>query len=185
MPFLGYDSHDIPVTRVRDLADDETFVLSEFEGHASKCARCVDPLDAFRESRPLCNRGHQYAIDVANYVFSKNGKAYSAVARDNDQQVLIRIPRGFKSSRRLLLAIEEGLRLRRNKPVISYDATYPVRPRQARAPEPVTEIIERAPRTRRRIIVYPRTSPRGSPNRGSLYHADEVDRTGVRYRVVR
>ncbi|KAH8704948.1 hypothetical protein BGW36DRAFT_392682 [Talaromyces proteolyticus] len=191
MPFLG---HEEPVTRVRDLADDETFVLSEFEGHASKCSRCVDPLDTFREGRSLCERGLQYATDVANYVFSKEGKAFSSV-----DQILVRIPRGFKSSRRLLLAIEEGLRLHHDRqPVISYDASYPVGPR--RPAEAVTEIIERAPRTRRRVIVYPRSSPnrssvyeperserseRSSPNRGSLYESDRADRQGRRYIRVR
>lgn len=171
MPFLG---HDDPVTRVRDLADDETFVLSEYEGHASKCSRCADALDAFRERRSLCERGLQYASDVANYVFSKDGKAFSAVDKERDELMLVRIPRGFKASRRLLLAIEEGLRLHpQNKgeqPVISYDQNYLIGPR--RPTEAVTEIIERAPRTRRRVIVYPRSSP----NRGSLYETDRSDR---------
>jgi hypothetical protein len=170
MPFLG---HDDPVTRVRDLADDETFVLSEYEGHASKCSRCVDALDTFREGRSLCERGLQYASDVANYVFSRDGKAFSAVDKERDEVMLVRIPRGFKASRRLLLAIEEGLRLHnRDRPVISYDQNYLVEARRPSTTEPVTEIIERAPRTRRRVIVYPRSSP----NRGSLYETDRADR---------
>lgn len=176
MPFLG---HEDPVTRVRDLADDETFVLSEYEGHASKCSRCVDALDTFREGRSLCERGLQYASDVANYVFSKDGKAFSAVDKERHEVMLVRIPRGFKASRRLLLAIEEGLRLHNHRreqqqPVISYDQNYLVGPRRSSTTtaEPVTEIIERAPRTRRRVIVYPRSSP----NRGSLYEADRADR---------
>jgi hypothetical protein len=183
MPYLGHDAHDTPVTRVRDLGDDEQFVLSGYESHASKCARCVDALETLRAGRSLCERGHQYAVDVASYVFSKNGKAYSAVARDSDRQLLVRIPRQFRASRRLLLAIEEGLRVRREQPVISYDATYPVRPRVPNDAEPVTEIIERAPRTHRRVIVY----PRGSPSRGSLYEADQTARVETRryYRVHR
>ncbi|CRG84465.1 hypothetical protein PISL3812_01749 [Talaromyces islandicus] len=169
MPFLG---HEDPVTRVRDLADDETFVLSEYEGHASKCSRCVDALDTFREGRSLCERGLQYASDVANYVFSTDGKAFSAVDKERNELMLVRIPRGFKASRRLLLAIEEGLRVHREQqPVISYDQNYLVGPRRP-STESVTEIIERAPRTRRRVIVYPRSSP----NRGSLYEADRADR---------
>jgi hypothetical protein len=172
MPFLG---HEDPVTRVRDLADDETFVLSEYEGHASKCSRCADALDTFREGRSLCERGLQYASDVANYVFSRDGKAFSAVDKERNELMLVRIPRGFKASRRLLLAIEEGLRLHhreQQQPVISYDQNYMVPPRRPSTAEPITEIIERAPRTRRRVIVYPRSSP----NRGSLYEADRADR---------
>jgi hypothetical protein len=190
MPFIttGSNHHDVPVTKVRDLEADESFVLTEYETHARKCTRCVDALDAFREGRLLCDRGLAYARDVANYVFTKSGKAYSAVDNEHDEDVLVRIPREYKACRRLLLAIEEGLRLRREQPIVSYDATYPVgarRPVTENAPavvsddeaEPVTEIIERAPRTRRRVIIYRRTSPgRTSSSRGSLYEADRVDR---------
>ncbi|KAL1970029.1 hypothetical protein VTN77DRAFT_6434 [Rasamsonia byssochlamydoides] len=186
MPFLDEPAEDVPVTRVRDLHDDENFVLARFERHASHCSRCADPLDAYREGRSLCERGHQYAIDVAEYIFSKNGKAYSVVDQGFDKQTLVKIPRDCKAARRLLLAIEEGLRLRRSQqdqpPVISYDSTYPVPPRrQAVSPEPYTQIIERAPRRRRRVIVY----PRGSPNRGSLYESDFVDRIERHYDSLR
>ncbi|KAL1982104.1 hypothetical protein VTN96DRAFT_1759 [Rasamsonia emersonii] len=186
MPFLQEPAEDAPVVRVRDLHDDENFVLSEFERHAGHCSRCADPLDAFREGRSLCERGHQYAIDVAEYVFSKNGKAYSVVDQGFNQQTLVKIPRDCKAARRLLLAIEEGLRLRRSQqqdqgPVISYDSTYPVAPRRPAAPEPYTQIIERAPRTRRRVIVY----RRGSPSRGSLYESDFVDRIERHYDALR
>ncbi|EED23371.1 conserved hypothetical protein [Talaromyces stipitatus ATCC 10500] len=188
MPFLTTTSSDrgySPVAKVRDLEADESFVLTEYETHARKCTRCIDALDAFREGRLLCERGLGYARDVANYIFTKSGKAYSAVDNEHDEEVLVRIPREYKASRRLLLAIEEGLRLRRDQPIVSYDATYPV---GARRPaenagaggdddETVTEIIERAPRTRRRVIIYRRTSPgRTSSSRGSLYEADRVDR---------
>jgi hypothetical protein len=62
-------------------------------------------------------------------------------------------------------------------PIISYDRTYPIAPRQATTQQPIAcnEIIEREPRTlkRRRVIVY--QSPRGS-SRGSLYDSDAADR---------
>lgn len=175
MPFLDSSHHDAPVMRVRDLAGDEAFVLAEYEAHSRKCSRCLDALDTFREGRLLCERGLSYARDVANYIFTKQGKAYSAVDNEHDEEVLVRIPREYKASRRLLLAIEEGLRLRREQPIISYDATYPVSARQPA--ETVTEIFERAPRPRRRVIVYRRPSPgRTSSSRGSLYEADRADR---------
>jgi hypothetical protein len=169
MPFItttGSSNHydTIPVTRVRDPEVDESFVLTEYETHARKCTRCVDALDAFREGRLLCDRGLAYARDVANYVFTKSGKAYSAVANEHDEEVLVRIPREYKACRRLLLAIGEGLRLRRQQPIVINNAPYPVgarRPATANSAavsdddgEPVTEIIERAPRTRRRVIIY-------------------------------
>lgn len=191
------------VPRVRNLEADETFVLVEYETHARKCSRCSDALDAYREGHLLCERGLAYARDVANYVFTDSGKAYSAVDREHGEEVLVRIPREYKACRRLLLAVEEGLRLRRQQPVISYDSTYPVAERrlfvvgssdadveatgaEADDKEMVTEIIERAPRTRRRVIIYRRTSPsQTSSSRGSLYEADRADRRERRQQYVR
>lgn len=188
------------VPRVRNLEADETFVLLEYETHARKCSRCSDALDAYREGRLLCERGLAYARDVANYVFTDSGKAYSAVDREHGEEVLVRIPREYKACRRLLLAVEEGLRLRRQQPVISYDSTYPVAERrssvvgssdadagaEADDKEMVTEIIERSPRTRRRVIIYRRTSPsQTSSSRGSLYEADRADRRERRQQYVR
>ncbi|OKL56228.1 hypothetical protein UA08_08383 [Talaromyces atroroseus] len=174
MPFIDVGhSHNEPVTRVRDLFEDETFVLTKFENHANKCALCIDALDTFREGRSLCDRGLAHAKDVANYVFSKQGKAYSVVNKEHNEEVLIRIPRQHRAARRLLRAIEEGLHLRRDQPIVSYDRTYHVGARQPA--ETVTEIIERTPR--RRVIVYRRSSPsRSSPNRGSLYETDRHER---------
>lgn len=206
MPYItttgsgNHHENNKPVAKVRDLEADERFVLTEYETHAGKCGRCVDALDSFREGRALCNRGLEYALDVASYIYTKSGKAYSVVDKDHGEDVLVRIPRDFKSCRRLLLAIEEGLRLRREQaaPIVSYDATYPVsarRPATADSTatgagsddnngEPVTEIIERAPRTRRRVIIYRRASPgRTSSSRGSLYEADRVDRHERRQHV--
>lgn len=181
MPFLDVPSER--VTPLRDLADDEAYVLTAYENHASKCSRCIDALETLREGRTLCDRGLARANDVANYIFSKQGKAYSVVDREHNAEVLVSIPRQHKAARRLLRAIEEGLRLRRDQPIVSYDRTYHVAPREQqpaaaaaeRETETVTEIIERAPR--RRVIVYRRSSPsRTSPSRGSLYETDRKER---------
>jgi hypothetical protein len=178
MPYL-HEPRNEPILRVRDLQDDEKFVLCEFERHASHCSRCADPLSAFRERRNLCSRGHQYAVDVAEYLYRKNGTAYSMVDRGFDQLTEVKIPRGCIAARSLLLAIEEGLRVRRKDeepPVIhSYDSTYYVAPRQSNTQrEHYTEIIERtpAPTKRKRVIVYHHRSP----SRGSLYESDHLDR---------
>jgi hypothetical protein len=184
-----------PVLRVRELEDDEEYVMTAFERHASHCSQCAEPLRVHKEGRSLCDRGHQYALDVAEYLYSENGKAKSVIDRELSQPTLVKIPRDCVAVRGLLLAIEDGMRLQRKEqekahaqtqtqarvqvvaPIISYDRTYPIAPRQANTQQPiaVNEIIEREPRTlkRRRVIVY--QSPRGS-SRGSLYDSDAADR---------
>ncbi|GAB1215847.1 hypothetical protein ATEIFO6365_0008043700 [Aspergillus terreus] len=175
-----------PVVPVRDLQADEEYVINAFERHASHCDQCVDPLQVHKEDRSLCERGHQYALDVADYIYSKNGKAYSVVDREANQPTLVKVPRNCSAVRGLLLAIEDGLRVQRGAdkapavqpPVISYDRTYPIAPRRPTSQQSVVcnEIIEREPRSLkpRRVIVYP--SPRSSPSRGSLYDEDEAER---------
>ncbi|OXV09725.1 hypothetical protein Egran_02513 [Elaphomyces granulatus] len=184
MPFLHDPPIDEPVFRLRDLQDDEKFVLSEFERHASRCPRCANPLSAFRERRNLCSRGHQYAVDVAEYLYRENGRDLSMVDRNFNQPTEVKIPRDCIAARGLLMAIEEGLRVRRKDekpPVIhSYDSTYYVPPRESNTRERYTEIIERTPapapaKTKhRRVIVYHRRSP----SRGSLYESDHIERVG-------
>ncbi|GAB1202869.1 hypothetical protein BDV32DRAFT_118540 [Aspergillus pseudonomiae] len=194
-----------PVLPVRELEADEEYVMVAFERHASHCTRCADPLGARKEDRSLCERGHQYAVDVADYLYSKNGKSFSTLDRERNQPTLVKIPRDCRAVRALLLAIEDGLRLNRKEqgavqpprspsPIITYDRNYPVPPRRSTSPQqqPVsyTEIIEREPRDamRRRVIVYssPRSSPsrsspsRSSPSRGSLYESDAAERRRFR-----
>lgn len=176
MPFLDH-THNQPVTAVRDLAYDEEYLVTRYEAHAANCTRCVDALDTFRDGQSLCDRGNGYAKDVADYIFSKHGKAYSVVDKEQNREVLVSIPREYKAARRLLRAIEDGLLLRRKQqqqhPIISYDRTYHVPTRGE--PESVTQIIERTPR--HHVIVYRRSSPsRNSPSRGSLYETDRQER---------
>lgn len=188
MPGLVNSARD-PVVLVRELHADEDYVMGAFERHASHCTRCADPIRTYDDGRTLCERGHQYALDVAEYLYSRNGKAHSVVDKELHQATLVKVPRSYASARGLLLAIEDGLRLRRKErnlksPVISYDRDHqdsrshsPPRRASYRYSLPAYhEIIEREPRTpkRRRVIVYP--SPRSSPSRGSLYNSDAVDR---------
>lgn len=187
MPAVVDNEHE-PVVLVREPHDDETYVMTAFERHANHCAQCADPLRTHQEGRTLCDRGHGYAVDVADYIYSKNGKAYSAIAREHNQSTLIKVPRAFMAVRRLLLAVEEGLRLHRKQenqnrmaPIISYDSTYPIAPRRSSTQQPIQyhQIIESQPRTpkRRRVTIYPSTlDSRDSPSRGSLYDSDAADR---------
>lgn len=61
----------MPVLTVRDPNDDESFVLLEFERHASHCSRYSGPLSAYCEGRRLCVRGNQYANSVTNIYTAK------------------------------------------------------------------------------------------------------------------
>ncbi|KAE8354654.1 hypothetical protein BDV28DRAFT_130584 [Aspergillus coremiiformis] len=180
-----------PVEPVRDLEADEEYVINAFERHASNCSRCANPLGAHRENHSLCERGNRYAIDVSEYLYSKNRKAYSVLDRDLTQPTLVKVPRDRRAVHALLCAIEDGLHLNRRggaashlrrPPVITYDQTYPVPPRRsATAPQHsivYTEIIERQPRDSkgRRVTVYSESSPRSSHSRGSLYESDAAER---------
>ncbi|KAH8695675.1 hypothetical protein BGW36DRAFT_263098, partial [Talaromyces proteolyticus] len=148
--------------RARDLADDEIFVLTEYEDHATTCYQCVD---TGKGGLLLCERGFQYASDVANYIFKKDRKAYSVVDKEHNKNILVHIPRGLKASRRLLLAIEYA-RLRPKQPDIDYCSAHPVVP--SCLTKTITSTIKRAPRARHRIIVYRRTSS----SRDSVYDSD-------------
>ncbi|KAL2808500.1 hypothetical protein BJX63DRAFT_34947 [Aspergillus granulosus] len=175
-----------PPLPVRELSADEQYVMEAFERHADHCYQCNNPLQVDQENRTFCERGQQYAKDVSDYIYSKNGKAHSVVDRELNQPTLVRIPHDCVATHDLLLSIEDGLRIhpeeRRSKPVvhdsmapvISYDRIYPVAPKRSK---PATEILEREPGKirSRRVIVYP-TPRHGSPSRGSLYDADAADR---------
>lgn len=144
---------------VRRLEHDEDYVVNAFERHAAHCPRCEDPIKTFDEDNTLCDRGNQYAIDVDKYIYAINDMAHSVVDRELNQATLVQIPMNCESTRRLLLAVQYGLPLRRKevrfeddrqkekdnqnhnqhqrqrsespaRPVISYDRSYPIAPRR-------------------------------------------------------
>lgn len=172
-------------TICRPARDDERDVMQHFAAHASHCPRCADPFYVYMKGSTLCDRGHAYARDVAQYIYSKAGKAYSVVDRDaSDLRVQIEIPPRCDAVRGLLKAVDKGLKVRSHtlRPVVSYDRTYPVAERK-RLPERRDgyDVLEVAPQRReerkradgserRRDTVY---VPSG---RGSLYEKDEEER---------
>ncbi|KAL4890565.1 hypothetical protein BDV59DRAFT_184198 [Aspergillus ambiguus] len=162
-PVITTAEHVLPV---RDLEADEEYVIQAFERHAKNCSQCNDPLQVLEEgdTRTLCDRGHEYANDVAEYLYSKNGKAYSVIDRDYNNPTLVKIPRNCIASRGLLLAVEHGLRLGRTEAprATSGRDFIPTYESQTRSAKP------------RRVIVCP--SPRSSGVRGSLYDSDAADR---------
>ena len=107
----------------------------------------------------LCERGHAYARDVAQYIYSKGGKAYSVIDRAaNDARVQIEIPPECYVIRDLLKAVDKGLKVRTQtlRPALGHDRTYPVRERR--------EMTEAKSEDRRREIF---------PRRASWYAEDE------------
>lgn len=114
----------------RQPRDDEAYVMRAFARHASHCDSCNDPYAVHRSGRTLCPKGHQRALDVAQYVYNKRGKAYSLVDHEGNQRVQIEIPTGCDSVRSLLNAMERGLRIMKPTPSVSYDRTYYVAPRR-------------------------------------------------------
>lgn len=100
--------------------DDELYVMKAFARHASHCAACAHPYDAFRRGGTLCSRGHQRALDVAQYLYNKAGHAHSVIDREQGQRVHVEIPARCDAVRGLLKAMERGLRLRRKVTPTSY-----------------------------------------------------------------
>ncbi|MCJ1269826.1 hypothetical protein MMC22_009719 [Lobaria immixta] len=110
--------------------DDEVYVMKAFARHASHCSSCAHPYDVHKRGGTLCTKGHQRALDVAQYLYNKGGQAYSLVDREGNQRMQVEIPAGCESVRGLLKAIERGLRLYKHAPATSYDSTYYVPPRK-------------------------------------------------------
>lgn len=104
--------------------DDELYVMKAFARHADNCDSCYNPYQVYKDGSTLCPRGHQKAIDVAQYVYSKGGQAYSQVDQERHQRVQIEIPANCESVRQLLKALDRGLRVMRELPPTSYDRTY-------------------------------------------------------------
>jgi hypothetical protein len=118
--------------------EDELYVMQNFAGHASHCSRCKDP------SR-LCKRGHAYARDVAQYVYSEAGKADSVVNNDTtDARVQIEIPVCCDAIRGLPKAVDQGLKIgsRKLSPVVSYGQAQRRRP-EWRDGDDVSELAPR------------------------------------------
>ncbi|KAL9123623.1 MAG: hypothetical protein Q9217_006961 [Psora testacea] len=126
----------IPATYSRLPHDDELYVMRAFAKHASHCTQCGHPYDVHLKGKTLCTKGHKRALDVAQYVFSKAGHAFSVVDLDANKRMEVEIPSDCAAVRELLKAVEHGLRLREAKPIISYDENYYVAPRRSLEHDP-------------------------------------------------
>jgi hypothetical protein len=198
-----------PLVVVRDLADDESLVVTEFEEHAVRCRYCSNAVETLKDGRSLCEQGHAGAHTLKQYIYSRNGKYYSVVDAESGKSTRVKLPRDAYSVRNLLTAIEQGLRVR-SRPIItqtpaqapstgrSYDRTYPIPARRVsgeqvrpRSMSPETyQIIERTPRSSRSPTSIMYRSPGGSPSRpsssrGSLYNTDRQERVERQYEAPR
>jgi hypothetical protein len=73
--------------------DNKFDVMQRFTHHTSHCPRCEDPFRVYVKGNTLCERGHAYARDVAQYVYCKAGKACSVIDRNaTGARVQIEIP---------------------------------------------------------------------------------------------
>ncbi|MCJ1298948.1 hypothetical protein MMC08_001739 [Hypocenomyce scalaris] len=171
-----------PATISRLPGDDEKYVMQEFARHASRCSACASPYSVHLAGGTLCPTGHQLAIDVAQYVYTQAGKAYSRTDRARGQQaVQIEIPASCQVVRGLLQAMDNGLRLRKATKERSFDRTYAVEARpvviEERRPRAREESEERAPRLLRRPSAAAATGRREVVvGRGSLFDEDRRER---------
>ncbi|KGO72177.1 hypothetical protein PITC_076150 [Penicillium italicum] len=200
-----------PLAVVRDLYDDEKLVVNDFERHASHCRNCSHAVQTYKDGLPLCESGKSHARDLRNYLYSQSGKYFSTVEFESGKSTRVKLPRDAFATRELLMALEQGMRIREKAVVIqkpvqpvksatstSYDRTYPVPARkvsgkQARprsmSPE-AYQVIERAPRLSRSPTSIMYRSPGGSPSRpsssrGSLYSVDRQERVERQYETPR
>lgn len=173
----------IPATYSRLPHDDELYVMKAFARHASHCPSCTHPYEAHRKGSTLCSKGHQRALDVAQYVFAKSGQTFSAVDLEHNRRVQMEIPADCAVVRELLKAMERGLRLRRKVPVASsssYEETYRAPPRvvqptfEHRHPQEPRYI--RKPMLETAMPPSSRREKHSHSGRGSLYEADMRER---------
>lgn len=111
--------------------EDEEYVMEHFHRHAKGCRECNDPYSTHLSGGTLCDQGHRLAQDVAGYMYSKGGKAYSMLDRESlKQRVQVEIPPHCDKVRGLLQAVDHGLRVQKPGAVKSHDKNYyvPSRP---------------------------------------------------------
>lgn len=160
-----------PSTYSRLPHDDELYVMNAFARHARHCLVCVHPYEVHRKGGSLCSEGHRRALDLAQYIFSKSGRAYSVVDLDGNRLVEMEISNDLVVVRELLRAMERGLRLRRKVWPVSYDETYKVPPTLIEPDRSIPRVPPPVP-----LTSHLRREKFSSTNCGSLYEADMKER---------
>ena len=109
--------------------------MKHFHKHAKVCQDCSNPYSTHISGGRLCDQGHKLAQDVARYVYSKGGRAYSMLDRESlRQRVQVEIPPNCDKVRGLLQAVDHGLRVENAGRTKSHDKNYyvPSRPEKRR-----------------------------------------------------
>ncbi len=160
-----------PSTHSRLPSHDELYVMEAFARHACHCLVCVHPYEVHRKGGSLCPEGHRRALDLAQYIFSKNGRAYSLADLDGNRLVEMEISNELVVVRELLKAMERGLRLRRKVRPVSFDETCKVPSTVIEPDRSIPWVPPPVPLTShlRRPMLF-------STNRGSLYEAAVKER---------
>lgn len=166
----------------RDPLVDEKEVMRTFHRHVGHCDTCYASLKSWRSGAPLCQRGHNYVVDMRPYFYCKLGKPYSMIDRDQrGEHNRVFVPTEYK----YVATLFEGL-----------NGGYNTNPsRQASRPkpkivvhQPTEAVYQESRRQERPTIMIPATRPtqrseryheeegkryREPRSRGSLYHEDE------------
>lgn len=164
-------------------------MLNAFERHATHCPRCEDPIKTFDEGNTLCDRGNQYAIDVDKYIYAINDMAHSVVDRELNQATLVQIPMNCESTRRLLLAVQYGLPLRR-KEVRFEDEKQKEKDNHNQNQNQSQNQRQRSESPARPVISYDRTypvAPRRPVSQSQTLSTEVIERTpqrNVKHRVI-
>lgn len=130
---------------------DEEYVMEHFHTHAKRCDDCYDPYSTHISGGKLCDQGHRLAQDVAGYVYSKGGRAYSMLDRESlRQRVQVEIPPHCDKVRGLLRAVDHGLRVQKQGPTTSHDRNYyvPTRPDKRSYYDPRADLVRESRRHR-------------------------------------
>ena len=145
--------------------------MKQFANHAAYCSACAYPYDTYMRGGQLCQYGHGYAKDVAQYIYSKSGRAFSTVDRqEDDARVQIEIPRDCDVIYDLLKAVDKGMRLPKHKPVVYQQVVEPVYTRK-QAPQTTQyfEIEERSPVRTKTSPVLSSSRPQLIESRSKIY----------------
>jgi hypothetical protein len=139
----------------------------------------------------LCERGYAYARDVAQYIYSKAGKAYSVIDRSaTGAHVEIEIPAKYDAIRGLLRVMDKVLKVRgpASKPVVTHHVPDRMPFPDRRDGYEVMEVAPRRLKERRTVAPRGREKRRRAEGRdrrrdtvylsgrGSLHEKDEEGR---------
>lgn len=98
---------------VRPPLDDEFYVMERYAAHASHCAPCAQPYATLRKGESLCPRGAHHVKNMAQYIYSYDGKAYSVVSKRAGEIQEIAIPSSLGVVSALMRAFDYGLKIKK------------------------------------------------------------------------